>query len=86
MTTYTAAFFDSLVIATVPDGGDIDAAIKDYEEAAGAAFDEDEIFVETGLTLTDDPEDTDEIVFKTGSHTGYLVGADGMSYKYAIRR
>lgn len=85
MTTYTLVFCGDLLITTVPDGGDIEAAIKAEEEKAREEYDEDDLTYYKGVILTDDPEDDDEIIY-SGTSYGWLVDEAGTAYKYAVFR
>lgn len=61
MTTYTIAFWNDFLVACIPDGADLDKAIR--EEAERARCPEMEATsVERGLILTDEPDD-DEIIY-----------------------
>jgi hypothetical protein len=82
--TYTIAFTPEMLIAIVPDGEDIEAAVAAYGRDAGETFHDYDI--ETGLCLTDDPEDRSSIVF-TSIHgsCGFLTASDGATYDYAVR-
>ena len=83
MTTYTLAFSDDLLIATVATGADIDTAIRAEEERAGETFEN--IRIINGVTLTDEePDDLDRIIY-SGSDFGWLTDESGRTYEYAIK-
>lgn len=84
MTTYTIAFWNDLLIATIPDDGDLDAAVKAESERASIPEME-ATSVETGLILTDETEDGDEIVY-SDTRTGWLIDENGKTYRYAVKR
>lgn len=84
--TYTIATLNDVVIATVPDGGDIYAAAVDEAARGGIEIAEVDLDVTEGVTLTDEEKDGDVIVFRAGPHTGYLVGDDGRLYNLAVIR
>lgn len=81
MNTYTIAFTDSVLLATVVDGSDIDAVIK----ASVPGDVEGEIEKVSGLVLTDDLQEGDEIVW-SGNDCGYLTDEHGSWFNYAVRR
>lgn len=81
--TYTIAFAHDMLIATVPDGQDIAAAVAHEAEEAGVAFGQYEVI--TGLTLTDEPAEGDDVVF-SGGRMGNIVDEGGIGYIYAVRR
>lgn len=82
--TYTIAITDAgLLAATVIDGGGINSAIAAAENEAQADFGPCEII--DGLTLTDDPQDGDAIVY-AGHVNGFLMDQNGTSWDYAVRR
>jgi hypothetical protein len=85
MTTYTIAWKPGLV-ATVPDGEDAIAAAADKARAAGtfADFDSADLMVVDGLTLTNVPKETDEVVWHDIGRG--LVDTDGNTYCYAVAR
>ena len=86
MTTYTLVFCnDLLLVATVPDGGDIEAAVKAEEKNGNVEFNEDDLTYYKGVTLTDDPEDDDEIIY-SGTSCGWLIDEAGTAYEYAVWR
>lgn len=80
--TYTIATLNDLVLAIVADGGDIYAAVAD--ECAG--IDLGALDVTEGVTLTDDEEEDDLVVFRAGPHTGYLMDEAGRHYGLAVIR
>jgi hypothetical protein len=83
--TYTIATVNAILIAVTPDGGDIEAAIREEEERAGVAFDRSEIRIFEGCTLTDEVEDGDEVVYR-GHTYGHLTDEQGRRYSAAVIR
>jgi hypothetical protein len=83
--TYTVAILDPLLIAIVPDGSDIEAAIRDEEARAGIEFDRSDLRIISGCTLTDETEDGDEVIYR-GTTYGYLTDAGGRRYYAAVKR
>lgn len=84
--TYTIATLNDVLIATVPDGGDIYAAVADEAERAGIVIGGGDLDVTEGVTLTDEEKDGDKIVFRAGPHTGYLVDDEGRRFSLAVIR
>lgn len=83
MTTYTIAMDGDMLIACIPDGEDLDAAILMQTDAADCPLTASAVY--TGLTLTDDePEDRSRIVY-SGHEMGWLTEEDGTPRDYAIR-
>ena len=87
MATYTIATIDAMLIATVPDGEDIDADVQSYAAEARLDAPIEGYHIERGLTLVDeDPEDTDRIVWDAkGGHGGFLMDENETTFNYAIR-
>ena len=85
-TTYTIATLNDIIIATVPTGGDIYAVVADEAERAGIEIDFRDLDVTEGVTLTDEAIDGDQIVFRTGPHTGCLMDEQGRQYALAVIR
>ena len=92
MTTYTIATIDDMLIATVPDGEDIAAAVRAYEETymdePGKHFEDYD--VQRGLTLTDEsPEDSDQMVWDAHTGVGGFLMVETpegtQTFKYAVR-
>ena len=85
MTTYTIAYHNAL-FAIVPDGEDVVAAAADQARAAGTIedFDSADLAIVDGLTLTDEPEEGDEIVWRAMATD--LADLNGRRYKYAVAR
>jgi hypothetical protein len=81
--TYTIATTHDMMIAIVLDGADIAAAVAHEAEEARVVFEEYDII--TGLTLTDDATEDDDIVFR-GDHMGNITDENGIGYLYAVRR
>jgi hypothetical protein len=84
MTTYTIAY-NEMLLAIVPDGQDIDAAIAEEAEILG---EEPCCYrIETGLTLTDErPEDESRIAWQGNHCTGWLVDEHKRVFDYAVRQ
>ena len=57
--TYTIATMNDIIIAAVPDGGDIYAAVADAAARSDVDIDFRDIDVTEGVTLTDDTDDDD---------------------------
>lgn len=85
MSTYTIALAGDLLIACVPEGGDIDAAIKAGSDAAGIDIAADDLTFVSGVTLTDQVEDGDKVIY-SGFSCGWLLDMDGKAYEYAVKR
>ena len=85
MTTYTIATFHGKLIATVPDGQELEPAIKREEEASGVEFDRQDVYTYSGMTLTDEALDGDA-VFWSGHKAGSATDETGRTYHYAVRR
>jgi hypothetical protein len=81
--TYTIATAHEMMIAIVPDGQDIAAAVAHEAEEARVTFEQYEVI--TGLTLTDEPLPADRIVVY-GGKMGHLTDEDGIGYLYAVAR
>jgi len=92
MTTYTIATTVpasdglSMLLATVPDSGDIatpaERLIAEQWRGEDGAI---EYEITTGLTLTDEePEDEDRIVWR-GHDLGWLIDETGRTWEYAVR-
>jgi hypothetical protein len=81
--TYTIATAHDMLIAIVPDGGDIAAEVERTAAEAGVTFDQ--FDTTTGLTLTDEPLADDQIVVY-GDKMGRLTDEDGIGYRYAVKR
>lgn len=84
--TYTLATLDGMVIATVPDGQDVFQAAAEEAERAGIEIDFGDLDVTEGVTLADEEEEGDQIVFRAGPHTGYLMDEEGHRYRVAVIR
>lgn len=90
-TLYTIAYDDDadLVVACAPDDElktTITARVKAYQNGLDAA-DRAPAVIEfhSGLTLTDELQDTDEMVF-AGGRRGRLTDRDGNEFDFAVRR
>jgi hypothetical protein len=83
MGTYTIAF-DEVLFATVPDGADLETALREEERKAQIEIDRDALTVESGLTLTDDPDEAAEVVW-SGTSLGCLMDEKGTTFQYAVR-
>lgn len=84
--TYTLATLNGMVIATVPDGQDVFEAAAGEAGRAGIEIDFGDLDVTEGVTLADEEEEGDEIVFRAGPHTGYLMDEEGHRYRVAVIR
>lgn len=85
-TTYTLATLNGMVIATVLDGQDVFQAAAEEAERAGIEIDFGDLDVTEGVTLADEEEEGDQIVFRAGPHTGYLMDEEGHRYRVAVIR
>jgi hypothetical protein len=86
MTTYTIATINGMLIASIPDGGDIEAAIQAFEaDAWGEEVDRKSVRITSGCTLTDDVKDGDEVVYR-GTTYGHLMDEKGRTYSAAVIR
>jgi hypothetical protein len=74
-----------MLVAAVPDGDDIEAAIREEEERAGVTFDRGAIRVVEGCTLTDEVEAGDEVIY-AGNRYGFLTDKEGRRYSAAVHR
>lgn len=84
MSTYTIIVSHEMLIGTIRDGEDVSAATA--SALAEAELEQDEtLYTESGLTLTDTPEDWDEEVW-SGTSMGWLSDENGRSFLYAVRR
>ena len=84
--TYILATLDGMVIATVLDGQDVFQAATEEAERAGIEIDFGDLDVTEGVTLADEEEEGDQIVFRAGPHTGYLMDEEGHWYRVAVIR
>ena len=84
--TYTIATLDDMVVATVLDGQDVFQAAAEEAERAGIEIDFGDLDVTEGVTLADEEEDGDQIVFRAGPHTGCLMDEEGRQYSLAVIR
>ena len=84
--TYTLATLDGMVIATALDGQDVFQAAAEEAERAGIEIDFGDLDVTEGVTLADEEEEGDQIVFRAGPHTGYLMDEEGHRYHVAVIR
>jgi hypothetical protein len=80
--TYTLAIGSDMLLATVVDGADIDAAVAAY--CVEANCDPIEFEVKTGCTLTDHEPETGEIVWHSGN-SGWIFDDAGETRKFATR-
>lgn len=81
-TGYTIAYVGDVLLAVVPDGADIRAAIADEERRANETFHDVEI--ESGLTLTNDRDDGKIIFSSPNGRCGQISDATGKRYDYAV--
>ena len=81
--TYTLALGADMLLATVPDGADIEDAVR--LEADQSGFEAPEFQAVEGCILTDDePEDPDSIVWVSGN-CGWIMDDAGRVWRFAIR-
>lgn len=87
MTTFTIAYTtdSGVLLACVPDGADIEAAVAREMEKIGSSDDTPDYTVARGLTLTDEFKDTDRTIY-SGYAMGWLTDENAVAYKYAVRR
>jgi hypothetical protein len=85
MSFYTIATLGPMLVAIVPEGDDIETALREEEERAGVTFDREGIRVFEGCTLVDEIEDGDEVIY-AGSAYGFLTDEKGRRYKAAVIR
>lgn len=85
MTTYTIAYDAEadLMIACAPDGVSLDDRVQDYLHATHDLISE--VEYHHGLTLTDELQEGDEVVY-CGFHQGNLVDAAGSTCHFAVNR
>lgn len=79
----------SLLLAVVPDGGDIKAAVAREISTANIAPEDGtslEYKVETGLILTDDLADGEQAVWESDWNLGWLNDENDVPFGYAVRR
>jgi len=81
--TYDLAFADDWLLACIPHGADMAAAVQ--IECEKARIEVPETRVVCGVILTDEPLDTDDIVYRGNQH-GWLSDAEGRTFGYAVRR
>lgn len=84
--TYTIATLEGMIIATVLDGQDVFKAAAEEAERAGIEIDFGDLDVTESVTLADEEEEGDKIVFRAGPHTGYLMDEEGRWYSLAVIR
>ncbi|TCP06549.1 hypothetical protein [Caldimonas thermodepolymerans] len=85
-TTYTIATLNDSVIAVVPSGGDVYAAADEEADRASIEFDHSDLEIIDDVYLVRETYEGDEIVYRVGAHTGYLIDEAGKRYPYAVRR
>lgn len=86
MTTYTIATLDDMIIAVVPSGQDVYAAADEEADRACVEIDHRDLEIFEDVYLVLETYESDEIVFRVGAHTGYLIDEAGNRYPYAVRR
>jgi hypothetical protein len=85
MTTYTLAIGADMLLATVPDGDDIHAAVQalidENQIEAGTRYD-----VIPGCVLTDMEFDEEyyDYIWKSGN-SGWLMDETGADWRYAVK-
>lgn len=87
MTTYTIAYLlgdnASVLLAIVPDGQDVEAAVAAESEKINEDLSDYE--TESGLILTDDePENASQIVW-SGHSYGWISDETGRIFQYIVR-
>lgn len=90
MTTYAIAYTDTAIWGTVPMAPNFMEALKDevreWEDRDNPLWGTDELRVGTGLRLTNDPGDDEEVVFTSGrGRCGWITDNNGETYEYAVR-
>lgn len=81
---YDLAFFGDLLIACVPHGDDIEAAVR--KECSRATIDYQEPRIIEGVYLINDPpRDGDEVVH-SGGKLGWPIDINGNFCNYAVKR
>jgi hypothetical protein len=83
MTVTIALTPTGLLAGCADDPYPIEKAVRDVELEAGVEFTD--LRIVEGLTLTDELQDGDEVVFESGK-TGWLTNADESQFTYAVRR
>jgi hypothetical protein len=92
MTTYTLAYSPSANVlwALAPDGDvkGLESQLAVYRDQIEMFDDKegDDLKIETGLTLTDDLEPGDDLIWTGGATAGDLSVKPGEHYAYAVRR
>jgi hypothetical protein len=86
MTTYTIATLDDMIIAVVPSGQDVYAAADEEADRANIEIDHRDLEIIDDVYLVRETYEGDEIVYRAGAHTGYLLDEAGKRYPYAVRR
>jgi uncharacterized protein (DUF1697 family) len=74
-----------MLVAAVPDGDDIEAAIREEEERACVTFDREEMRIVEGCVLTDEIDAGDEVIY-CGYAFGFLTDKEGCRYYAAVIR
>lgn len=83
--TYTiATTSEGMLVACVPDGSDVDAAIEKMADECGVG-DFGDVALTEGVTLTDEEIDGDVTVY-SGSQMGWLSDSAGVNYMHAVIR
>jgi hypothetical protein len=85
--TYTVAFDKGgVLLAVVPDGQDIAVAVQAEAENANLEVNLDDVSVETGLVLTNDPDliGAGDVIY-SGTEFGWLNDENGAAYEHAVR-
>lgn len=88
MTTYTIVndSESGMLLCCLPDGSDLESAISEFTTHANIqSIGIDDCDVNSGLVLTDDTEDGDQIIYG-GNDLGWLTDEFGRTYEYAVRR
>lgn len=81
MTTYTLAIGADMLLATVPDGGDIASAVQ--AEAIKARIDAPPYDAFSGCTLTNIYLPDHDLIWHSGN-SGFITDENGVDWLYAI--
>jgi hypothetical protein len=84
MTTYTIAIGADMLLATVPEGADIHAAVLAASEHDGFKVPENYDVIRH-CTLTDEPLDEEfyDVAWKSGN-SGWLIDETGADWRFAV--
>jgi hypothetical protein len=84
---YTIVTLDAYLVAVFPDGGDIDAAIREFQskEDWSKTYDREEFDIISGCTLTNELKEGDKLAH-LGAGYNYLTDVNGHRYYAAVKR